>query len=70
MNNMAGRMTKYVLKAINGRGYVAKNGYRSSYTRVLSLAQKFESKENAIANACIESEFPVPLEQILDEYRR
>lgn len=49
---------------------VSKAGMSASYTRTLSDAQEYETREQAERNMCPENEHVVNLEELLDELRR
>lgn len=59
---------KYVIvrNSSDGGGYVAKSGSSSSYTRSLSAAEKFSSKDDA-ERQCCGNERAIPLQPLLDE---
>ena len=56
----------YILRRTDqGGGYVAPSGSKSSYTTIPTRAKRYETKEQAIADSCIENEVPVNLYEIL-----
>lgn len=52
----------WVLKRTSDGKYVAKTGLPYAYTTSLRTAEKFETKEAAVANSCIENERPVQID--------
>lgn len=56
----------WVLKRKEDGKYVAKDFIRNvtgaSYTRSLRDAKKFKSKEEAVADSCVENEVPVQID--------
>lgn len=63
-------ITGYVLKHFKDGSryagyYVARPGSEHSYTRKLEHAQTFPTREAAQAAACVESEGPVALEDLI-----
>lgn len=59
-------MTNFVIKSTEGRGYVALPGSRHSYTRSLKLARKFETREAALRDACVENERVVHVQEEIE----
>lgn len=60
----------FVIKKVGTNLYVAKSGFRSSYTTNLALARKFSTKEEAEGNRCVGNEMVVDLERLLDAVRQ
>ena len=52
-------MNTHILKHNETGLYVAKAGRGSSYTNNIKHAEKYNSKDEAINDSCIESEYPV-----------
>jgi hypothetical protein len=53
---------KLLIKSTEGRGYVAPSGSHKSYTKDIKAARKFNSREEAERELCVESE------RIVDAY--
>ena len=49
--------------------FVAKSGRKGSYTNSLEHARKFKTEEDAEKERCIENEYIIPLESLLDRQR-
>lgn len=61
-----GNETMYVIRRTDqGRGYVARPGSRHSYTRSLSKARFFPTREEADGNRCSNNEVVVSVESEL-----
>ena len=57
----------YLLKRTDqGGGYVSKPGMKSSYTRSAANARKFNTREAAESDRCVDNEIIVDLNPILD----
>ena len=52
------------------RGWVAKDGHKTSYTKDLRNARKFASRKDAEFNLCAGNEQIQPLDKALDELKR
>jgi len=48
----------WVLRRKSDGKFVAKAGRAHSYTRFLSVAETFKTREEAVANSCPKNEFP------------
>ena len=57
----------WVLKRTNDDKYVRKSGGQHSYTTSIIHAQKFETEQMAIDNSCVENEYPVRIDTILNK---
>ena len=55
----------YVLRNIETKKYVAVAGLEHSYTSRLEEAQIYQFYEDAIKNACPESDIPIALNRVL-----
>ncbi len=56
----------YLLKKQGKNLYVAKPGRKKAYTNSIKCAQKFSTKEEAIVNSCIESEYPIDIDSLIN----
>jgi hypothetical protein len=65
LSECGGIIMAYILRRTDqGGGYVANPGSKSSYTRNPLNAQRFETKEQAIANSCPGNEVPINLHKL------
>lgn len=52
----------WALKRIGNGKFVSLPGSKSAYTTALQYAQLFHTREDALANSCVESEYPVEID--------
>lgn len=58
----------YIIRRTDQGGYVAPPGSKNSYTKSALKARRFDSKEEAERNRCVENEVVINLNDLINAY--